>query len=288
MRQFEVVKMRGANYVTGRHFFEMSGDGLTFYPRVRGPVVAQEPAADLADRVTTGVTGLDALLLGGLPRASTTVVEGGTGTGKTLVSLQFLLEGARRGEPGIFFTLEGPEGAGKTTQSLLLADYLRGSGWDVVAVREPGGTAIGERIRSLLLDPRWTEMDARAEMLLFAAARAQLVAEVIAPALRAGKCVVCDRFVDASLAYQGIGRRLGVDVVRAVNAVATGAVTPDLTLLLDLDPSTGLRRARAETQGGVAAGNAGRGDRMDSLHCATHSRTRRQPSRRNISRGERI
>ena len=171
-------------------------------------------------------------------------------------------------------TLEGPEGAGKTTQSLLLADYLRNSGWEVVGVREPGGTAIGERIRSLLLDPRWTEMDARAEMLLFAAARAQLVAEVIAPALRAGKCVVCDRFVDTSLAYQGIGRRLGVDVVRAVNAVATGAVMPDLTLLLDIDPSAGLRRARAETEGGVAAGDAGRGDRMEQELLAFHERVR--------------
>jgi circadian clock protein KaiC len=105
-RQFEVLKMRGADYVTGRHFFDMSRDGLTFYPRVRGPEIGNEPPVDLAERVTTGVAGLDALLVGGLPRASTTVVEGGTGTGKTLLSLQFLLEGARRGEPGIFFTLE--------------------------------------------------------------------------------------------------------------------------------------------------------------------------------------
>ena len=105
-RQFEILKLRGANYVTGRHFFEMSADGLTFYPRVRGPEMHREPPVDLADRVVTGVAGLDALLRGGLPRASATMIEGGTGTGKTLVGLHFLLEGARRGEPGILFTLE--------------------------------------------------------------------------------------------------------------------------------------------------------------------------------------
>jgi circadian clock protein KaiC len=105
-RQFEIVKMRGANYVTGRHFFEIGADGLTFYARVRGPEMADEPPVDLADRITTGIAGLDALLLGGLPRASATLVEGGTGTGKTLLGLHFLLEGARRGEPGILFTLE--------------------------------------------------------------------------------------------------------------------------------------------------------------------------------------
>jgi circadian clock protein KaiC len=105
-RQLEVLKLRGANYVSGRHFFEMDADGLTFYPRVRGPEMTGEPPVDLADRVATGVGGLDALLLGGLPRASATMVEGGTGTGKTLLGLHFLLEGVRRGEPGILFTLE--------------------------------------------------------------------------------------------------------------------------------------------------------------------------------------
>src|SRR4030095_13798209 len=105
-RQFEVLKLRGANYVTGRHFFEISAEGVMFYPRVRGPAITDDPPVDPTDRVTTGVRGLDALLLGGLPRASTTIVEGGTGTGKTLMGLHFLLDGARRGEPGILFTLE--------------------------------------------------------------------------------------------------------------------------------------------------------------------------------------
>jgi circadian clock protein KaiC len=105
-RQFEVLKLRGANYVTGRHFFEIGADGIVFYPRVRGPAITEDPPVDLTDRVTTGVPGLDALLRGGLPRASTTIVEGGTGTGKTLVGLHFLLDGACRGEAGILFTLE--------------------------------------------------------------------------------------------------------------------------------------------------------------------------------------
>jgi circadian clock protein KaiC len=133
-RQFEVLKMRGANYVTGRHFFEMSGDGLTFYPRVRGPVLGGEPTVDLADRLLTFVAGLDALLLGGLPRASTTVVEGGTGTGKTLLSLQFLVEGARRGEPGILFTLE-------ETPAQIRA-VAKSFGWDLAPLEAQGQLVI--------------------------------------------------------------------------------------------------------------------------------------------------
>ena len=134
VRQFEVLKLRGASYVTGRHFFEMNDDGLTFYPRVRGPVIGAEPPVDLDDRVTTGIAGLDALLLGGLPRASTTVIEGGTGTGKTLVSLQFLLDGARRGEPGIFFTLE-------ETPAQIRA-VAKGFGWDLAPLEADGRLVI--------------------------------------------------------------------------------------------------------------------------------------------------
>jgi dTMP kinase len=167
-------------------------------------------------------------------------------------------------------------------------EYLLRLGRDVVCVREPGGTPIGEQIRTLLLDPRH-EMDARAEMLLFAASRAQLVAQVIAPALRAGKDVVCDRYVDASLAYQGVGRGLGVDVVRAVNAVATGGLAPDLTLLLDIDSGSGLERARGESRSrsgaasthptrGVPHGEgpppAAGGDRLEREVLAFHERVR--------------
>ncbi|PYM86593.1 MAG: recombinase RecA [Candidatus Rokuibacteriota bacterium] len=129
-RQLEILKMRGANYVTGRHFFEMGADGLTFYPRVRGPELNGEPPVDLEDRVATGIAGLDALLFGGLPRASATMVEGGTGTGKTLVGLHFLLEGARRGEPGILFTLE-------ETPAQIRA-VAKNFGWDVAPLEAQG------------------------------------------------------------------------------------------------------------------------------------------------------
>jgi dTMP kinase len=172
----------------------------------------------------------------------------------------------------MFVTLEGPEGGGKSTQASLLAAYLRERGRDVVSVREPGGTPLGEAVRDLLLDPRH-EIDVRTEMLLFAASRAQLVARVIAPALEAGRDVVCDRYVDASLAYQGVGRGLGVAVVREVNAVATGGLVPDLTLLLDIDPAAGLRRARAETAAGGGP-DAPHGDRLERERLAFHERVR--------------
>ncbi len=172
-------------------------------------------------------------------------------------------------------------------------DYLRGAGHEVLHVREPGGTPIGERIRALLLDPRHQEMAARTEMLLFSASRAQLVAEVIAPALARGMLVVCDRFVDASLAYQGVGRGLGIETVRAVNTAATGGLSPDLTLLLDLEPATGLRRAReasltapsqpgatcrrGDSSGampGVPDGERWDGDRMEREPLAFHEQVR--------------
>jgi dTMP kinase len=147
-----------------------------------------------------------------------------------------------------------------------------------VSVREPGGTPVGEAIRTVLLDPRH-DIDPGAEMLLFAAARAQLVACVIAPALRAGSDVVADRYVDASLAYQGVGRGLGIDVVRSVNAIATGGLLPDLTLLLDIDVAVGLERARGETRVRAAAGEGGgggrgAGDRMEEEVVAFHRRVR--------------
>jgi circadian clock protein KaiC len=129
-RQFEVLKLRGADYITGRHFFEIGADGLTFYPRVRGPALGDDPPVDLADRATTGIPGLDALLLGGLPRASTTIVKGGTGVGKTLAGLHFLLEGVRRGEPGILFTLE-------ETPAQLRA-VAKGFGWNVAPLEAQG------------------------------------------------------------------------------------------------------------------------------------------------------
>ncbi len=141
----------------------------------------------------------------------------------------------------MFISFEGLDGCGKTTQAAMLADALEREGREVVRVREPGGTATGERIRELLLDPVASIAPA-AEALLYAAARAQLVDQVIAPALARGATVVADRFIDSSLAYQGVARGLGIDRILAVNELATGGVMPDRTLLLRLTPDEAARR----------------------------------------------
>jgi dTMP kinase len=143
---------------------------------------------------------------------------------------------------GLFVTFEGIDRSGKTTQARMLLDAL---GDEAVGVREPGGTAAGERIRALLKDPE-VALSAEAEALLFAAARAELVAGVIRPALEAGRVVVSDRFLDSSLAYQGAARGLGVEQVERVNSFATGALRPDLTLLLDIDTAAAGRRGAVE------------------------------------------
>ena len=149
---------------------------------------------------------------------------------------------------GLFITIEGPEGAGKSTHARRLYEAFRGI-IPLVLAREPGGTAVGEVIRALLLDERYREMRAETEMLLFAASRAQYVAEVVLPNLEAGTCVLSERFVDASIAYQAYGRGLPVEVVRRVNEVATKGLRPDLTLLIDIDPAVGLARARTTSTG---------------------------------------
>lgn len=149
-------------------------------------------------------------------------------------------------EPGWLIAVEGVEGAGKTTQVRRLQRALEARGYPVLVTREPGGTRLGERLRAILLDPEAGdgELGPRAEALLFAAARAQLVQQVIRPALERGQVVLCDRFVDSSLVYQGIARGLGHQEVAAVNAFATGGLQPDLVVLLRLDPAEGLARAR--------------------------------------------
>ncbi|HYH57855.1 MAG TPA: dTMP kinase [Thermoleophilaceae bacterium] len=143
---------------------------------------------------------------------------------------------------GIFVTFEGIDRSGKSTQARMLAEAL---GADALPVREPGGTAVGERVRELLKD-REIMIGAAAEALLFAAARAELVAEVIRPALDDGKVVISDRFLDSSLAYQGAARGLGTDAVRRVNEFATGDLAPDVTILLDLPPAAAAERAGVE------------------------------------------
>lgn len=166
----------------------------------------------------------------------------------------------------MFITLEGPEGAGKSSQCLLLADYLRSEGVQVVTTREPGGTAIGDQIRHVLHDTANTAMSATAEVLLYSASRAQLVREVIRPALNAGKVVICDRFSDSTMAYQGFGRGLDRDMLATLTSIATGGLVPDLTLLLDLDVEVGLSRRKDQ------------GEEMNRLDLETvefHRRVRR-------------
>lgn len=169
--------------------------------------------------------------------------------------------GGGTGGPGLLITFEGPEGSGKSTLIVSLTAHLHACGSDPLVVREPGGTAIGERIRAILLDPASAGMTAETELLLMVASRAQLVREMIRPALAAGRLVLCDRFADASVAYQGHGRELGPELVDRLNAVALAGLRPDLTLLCLLPPEQGLARI-----GGRAP------DRLDAERLEFHRR----------------
>ena len=164
----------------------------------------------------------------------------------------------------MFITLEGPEGSGKTSHLPDLADFLREDGWNVLTTREPGGTAIGDQVRQVLMRNDNTAMNPRAETLLFLAARAQLVNEVIRPALAAGTVVISDRYGDSTLAYQGYGHGNDLDTIRQMLAFATGGLTPDLTVLLDVDPAVGLRRKKS----------VGEWNRMDAYQLEFHQRVR--------------
>ena len=145
--------------------------------------------------------------------------------------------------PGKFITFEGLDGCGKSTQMARLAAALRGDGFEVVTTREPGGTPIGEKVRSVLLDSA-TRMAAMTELTLMFASRAQQIAEIIQPGLRAGQIVLCDRFTDSSEAYQGAGRGVGPKNVLALHAIVCGRLQPDLTILMDSDPARSVERAR--------------------------------------------
>ncbi len=164
----------------------------------------------------------------------------------------------------LFITLEGPDGSGKTRQAALLAKRLRTLGHDVLLTREPGGTEIGEQIRQVLMSLDNTLMDPRTEFLLFSASRAQHVSERIRPHLKHGGIVVCDRYFDASLAYQGYGHRLDLDALRTITSFATQELTPDLTLLLDLPVEQGLQRREQD----------GNWNRLDDYDLEFHRRVR--------------
>ena len=145
---------------------------------------------------------------------------------------------------GLFIVMEGPDGSGKTTQINLLKEYLEEAGYECLITREPGGTVIGEEVRQLILNPEHKEMSPVTEMLLYAASRAQLVHEVIGPALEEGKIVISDRFVDSSIVYQGIARKLGISTVSAVNAPGIGIYRPDGIFFIDLSEAEGIRRKK--------------------------------------------
>lgn len=143
---------------------------------------------------------------------------------------------------GLFISFEGPDGSGKTTQINKLVKYLEEKGHDVIITREPGGTKISEKIREIILDKDNTEMDSITEAMLYAASRAQHVAEIIKPALEKGKIIITDRFVDSSLVYQGIGRGLGIEFIKKINDMAIQGTMPHVTVLIKISPELGLSR----------------------------------------------
>lgn len=170
------------------------------------------------------------------------------------------------GREGFFITLEGGDGSGKTTVLGRVAAYLQNRSIAYRITREPGGIEIAEKIRSIILDPAHTAMDARTEALLYAASRSQHLAEVVEPALKEGLTVLCDRFVDSSLVYQGHARGLGIEEVWSINRFAIGSRMPDLTLYLDVDPEVGLSRIAANQEREV--------NRLDLESLAFHQKVR--------------
>lgn len=164
----------------------------------------------------------------------------------------------------MFITLEGPEGSGKSSQLPLLQDFLINMGYSVYSTREPGGTPIGDQIRDVLLDNQNIEMHPRAEILLFQASRAQLVEQVILPRIKRGEIVLCDRYADSTIAYQGYGHQVNLEILSAIINYATGGLKPDLTFLLDIDVRLGLQRRKKE----------GDINRLDQLLIEFHQRVR--------------
>ena len=165
----------------------------------------------------------------------------------------------------MFITLEGPDGSGKSLQIAPLADYVRSLGYEVLTTREPGGTAIGDQIREVIMRMDNKSMNPRTEILLFCAARAQIVAQVIRPNLEKGVVVISDRYADSTLAYQGYGHGLDLDTLRRILDFATGGLKPDLTLLLDVDVEKGLSRRHT---------GGGEWNRLDDYELAFHQRVR--------------
>ncbi|MBF0119911.1 MAG: dTMP kinase [Desulfobacterales bacterium] len=152
----------------------------------------------------------------------------------------------KEGKKNMFITFEGIEGSGKTTQIKYINDFLKSKGYDVILTREPGGTEIGKKIRSILLNPLNKNINSLTELLLYLADRVQHIKEIIEPALNSGKIVLCDRYMDASVVYQGFARGLGIDFIYQLHNILIPDIKPNLTFLLDLDPNIGLFRARKQ------------------------------------------
>jgi dTMP kinase len=167
-----------------------------------------------------------------------------------------------------FITFEGPEGGGKSTHSILLEKYLLSKGFDVVHTREPGGTSLAEKIRKILLDPE-NSISPLTELMLYEAARAQHVTDVIVPALEKKKIVICDRYTDATIAYQGYGRKIDIDTIRALNAIATFNIVPDLTILMDIPVEKGLIKAKSLNKETYISG-----DRLERESLEFHTKVR--------------
>ena len=148
---------------------------------------------------------------------------------------------------GLLITIEGMDGSGKTTQINMIRDYISEKGYNVILAREPGGTKISEKIRDIILDPANATMAATTEMLLYASARAQLVAEIIKPAIENGSVVVCDRFIDSSIAYQGFGRGIDINTIMDVNMAAMDGMMPNITFFIDISPEVALKRRMASS-----------------------------------------
>jgi len=161
---------------------------------------------------------------------------------------------------GLFITIEGMDGSGKTTQINVIRDYISEKGYNVILAREPGGTKISEKIRDIILDPANGAMAAITEVLLYASARAQLIAEVIKPAVESGSVVVCDRFIDSSFAYQGFGRGIDINTIADVNRAAIDGMMPDLTFFIDMSPEIALKRRMASSEA----------DRIEKEHMEFH------------------
>ena len=172
---------------------------------------------------------------------------------------------------GFLLTLEGPEGSGKSTHSKLLASYLTQKGIKIYCTREPGSTALGEKMRQLLLSPMHKNMSIRTELLLYEAARAQHVDEIIIPALGKNIAVICDRFYDATFAYQGYGRKIDLNIVKYINDFAVNKVKPDLTILLDIDVNIGLKKSSRLSKDSFLEGES---DRIEQEDIEFHKRVR--------------